>query len=109
MATLTYKKSKIGGSGNVAMAAASVGGDKVSPNPRGALLVKNGDASSKTVTVVVPGNTRYGQAQPDVAVVIPASEQSLIGPFGPELAGGDGLVAITYSGVTSVTVAAVQI
>lgn len=109
MATLTYKKSKIAGSGNVAMAAASGGGDKVFPNTRGAVLVKNGDASAKTVTVVVPGNTKFGQAQPDVAIVIPAGEQTLIGPFPQELAGTDGLVSLTYSAVTSVTVAAVQI
>lgn len=108
MATLSYQKARIGG-GTVTMAAANGGGDKVAPNPRGALLVHNGDGSSKTVTVVVPGNTKFGQANPDVAVSVPAGADRLIGPFPSDLAGDDGLVAITYSAVTSVTVAAVSI
>ena len=109
MATLAYQQSAIGGAA-VTMAAASGGGDKVAPNKRGALLVTNGDASSKTVTIAVPGNTKYGQANPDVAVVVAAGVTKLIGPFASDLADPtDGKVAITYSAVTSVTVAAVSI
>ena len=65
---------------------------------------------TKTVTVVVPGNTRYGQADPDVTITVPAGGTSLIGPLPRDLADpADGLVHITYSAVTSLTVAAVAI
>lgn len=108
MSTLNYQNAKIEGTA-VTMAAASAGGDKVPPNLNGALMVVNGDAAAKTVTVVVPGNTKYGQADPDVTVTVPAGATALVGPFPQDLADVDGLVAITYSAVTSVTVAAVSI
>lgn len=108
MATLAYQQSKLAGS-TITSVAASAGGDKVTPNGRGALLVTNGDVASKTVTVVTPGNTQYGQDDPDVAVTVAAGATALIGPFPQGLAGTDGLVAITYSAVASVTVAAIAI
>jgi hypothetical protein len=109
MATLPYVQPTIAGT-NPAFAAAAGGGDKVAPNDRGYLHYKNGSGSTITVTVVVPGNTRYGQANPDVAVAIPAGADRLIGPFPADLADPtDGLVAITYSGVTSLTVAAITL
>lgn len=109
MATLTYQQAAATGA-TVTMAAASVGGDKVRPNSNGAVLVRNADASPHTVTVVVPGNTKYGQADPDVAVVVAAGAFKLIGPLPQDLADPtDGLVAFTYDGVTSVTIAAVSI
>lgn len=62
------------------------------------------------MTVVAPGNTRFGQAEPDIAIVVAAGAFALIGPFDEQLEDpADGLVAVTYSAVTSVTVAAVQI
>jgi hypothetical protein len=107
MAELTHQQATIAGT-TVAMAAAAGGGDTVRPGA--ALLVTNGDASAKTVTIVVPGNTKYGQADPDVAVVVAAGATKLIGPLPQDLADPtDGFVHVTYSAVTSVTVAAVQI
>lgn len=109
MATLTYRQATIAGT-DPALAAASAGGDKVPPNDRGALLVRNGSAASINVTVAVPGNTKYGQAQPDVVVAVPAGADRMVGPFPADLADPiDGLVTITYSAVTTVTVAAVAI
>lgn len=109
MATLIYAQVTIAGT-NPGLAAASVGGDKVPPNDRGALLVVNGSGSSINVTTVVPGNTRYGQAQPDVVDAVPANSTRLIGPFPSDLADpADGLVAITYSAVATVSVAAIAI
>jgi hypothetical protein len=109
MATLNYVQATIAGT-DPGLAAASAGGDKVPPNDRGALFVRNGSAASINVTVAVPGNTRYGQANPDVVVAVPAGADRLIGPFPPDLADPiDGLVAITYSAVTTVTVGAVSI
>lgn len=109
MATLTYKQATVAGT-NPAMAAASAGGDKVAPNDRGALLVLNGSGAPIDVTIVWPGNTKYGPANPDPVVAVPAGAYRLIGPFGSDLASSiDGLVAITYSAVTTVSVAAVSI
>lgn len=109
MATLAYQQVPIAGVVPT-LAAATGGGDAIAPNDRGALMVKNGGGSPVTVTIVVPGNTKYGQAAPDVPVVVAAGATALIGPLPSDL--GDpttGLVGITYSGVTSVTVGGVQI
>lgn len=109
MATLAYQKARVTGTA-VSLAAAAGGGDLIPPNPNGALMVRNGDASAKTVTVAVPGNTKFGQADPDVAVVVAAGATALIGPLDQDLADPtDGMVHVTYSAVTSVTVAAVDI
>jgi hypothetical protein len=108
MATLGYHQVAIAGV-NPAPAAATGGGDKIAPSDRGALLYANGSGATITVTIVVPGNDKYGSARPDIAVAIPAGESRLIGPFPSDLAGTDGLVAITYSGVTSLTVTGITI
>ena len=91
-------------------AAATGGGDTVTPDDRVFLRVKNTDAASKTVTVVVPG-TEYGQARADGAVVVGATTGDvLIGPLVQDLANATtGVVDITYSAVTGVTVAAVRV
>ena len=108
MATLTYKQPTITGT-DPAFAAAAGGGDKVPPNDRGYLHVKNGSGSPITVTVVTPGLDKYGQARADIAVSVPATTgERIIGPFPADLADpADGLVAITYSAVTTVTVSAI--
>lgn len=109
MATLTYQRPAIDGT-TLTMAAAAAGGDKVAPNNDGFVLVTNGGGSSITVTVAVPGNAKYGGALPDVAVSVAAGASKLIGPFPFDLADpADGLVALTYSGVTTVTVAAITV
>lgn len=110
MATLTYKQPVIGGTDPAFVAAAS-GGDKVAPNDRGYLHVRNASGAPIVVTIAVPGNTKYGLANPDPAISVPATTgERLIGPFPADLADpADGLVAITYSGVTSLTVAAITL
>ena len=109
MATLAYQSAKIAGTA-LTFAAATSGGDKVPPDAEGILLVVNGSGSSITVTVAVPGKTRFGQDEPDVAVAVAAGKTAAIGPLPQALAdSSDGLVHITYSAVTTVTVAAVRI
>ena len=73
------------------------------------LRVKNGGVSAIAVTVVIPGTNSYGENQPDVASTsIAAAADVTIGPIPPEAVDpSTGLVSVTYSGVTSVTVAAV--
>ncbi len=109
MATLAYSRIAIAGT-LAAPVAASAGGDKVAPNDRGFLDVNNGGGSPITVTIAVPGNTSYGLANPDVATAVAAGARRRFGPFPADLADpADGLVAITYSGVTTVTVEALQL
>lgn len=84
--------------------AAGAGGDKFPPGDRTILYVKNGGVGSITVTVdsVVPSN--YGVDQDGGGAVANGAER-MFGPFpAGRWAGTDGLVAVTYSGVTSVTV-----
>lgn len=112
MATLTYLQAKTTASSTVVPPAASAGGDKVAPNDRGVVLFRNGDVSSKTVLLSVPGNTKYGQPHPDVTFTVPAGAVQPIGPLSADL--GDpadtNLIAITYpGGVTSCTVVALTI
>lgn len=93
----------------VTLAAAAVGGDSVEWNSRGFLWIKNASGAPITATVVVPG-TEYGQARPDIPVTVPAGTDRLIGPLVRDLADpADGLIDVTYSAVTSVTVAAVRV
>lgn len=85
------------------MTAAAGGGDTIAPADDLILMVTNGDASAKTVTLVRPG-TEFGQNNPDVARSVPAGETWLI-RVPREFADTDGLIDVTYSAVTSVTVA----
>lgn len=103
MALLDYQAPTLSGA-TITYAAATAGGDTLGVTPNGALRVKNGDTAAKTVTVVTPGNTRYGQPQPDIAVPVPAGAEVAVGPFPAALA-VDGVISISYSAVTSVTVA----
>lgn len=105
MATLTTKSIAVTGT-DPTFVAANAGGNEVQPHHSGFLHVKNGSGASVTVTVAVPGTTKYGQAEPDVPVVVPAGGDRVIGPLGYDLADPtDGLVHVTYSAVASVTVA----
>lgn len=109
MATLAYSRIAIAGT-LAAPVAAAAGGDKVAPNDRGFVDVNNGSGASINVTIAVPGNTSYGLAQPDVVTAVAAGARRRFGPFPADLADpADGLVAIAYSAVTSVTVEALTI
>lgn len=109
MALLSVQRAAIGGQ-TITYAAASAGGDTFKSDDRAMLLVKNGDTSSHTATVAVPGNTKFGQAEPDVAVTVAAGAEKAVGPFPVDLSDpADGLVHVTYDAVTSVTVALVGV
>jgi hypothetical protein len=103
MALLAYQPPALAGT-TITYSAAAGGGDTLGWTPGGALRVKNGSGGSITVTVVTPGNTQYGQADPDIPVTVAAGAEKAIGPFPAALA-VDGIVSVTYSGVTSLTVA----
>lgn len=89
--------------------AAAGGGDKLTPGDHVCLHVKNGGGSSITVTLVTPG-TVEGLAVADVAVVVPNAGERMIGPLPASLfRASDGYADVTYSGVTSVTVAVLSV
>lgn len=108
MANLATQQIGITGT-NPTYASAGGSGDTVGPDDRTFLHVKNGDASSHSVTVAVPGS-EYGQPRADVVVAVPAGESRFIGPLIHDLAdSSDGRVHVTYTATTSMTVAALRI
>lgn len=78
--------------------------------PGAVVVVDNGSASSTTVTVVVPGNTKYGVAAPDYTKTITAGNVGLIGPLPTDLADPiTGLITIQTSPTTTIRLAAVAV
>jgi len=101
MATLTTQQVTSSGLNPTANTAAG-GGDKVRPGS--ILRVINGGGSSITVTLVSP-ETRDGDlAVADRAVTVPNGTFRLIYASDYYRNKADGLVEVTYSAVTSVTV-----
>lgn len=91
--------------------AAAGGGDTFNPGPETFLHVKNTSGGSITVTVVTPGATG-GLAIADVSVAVPATTgDRMIGPLPGSLFADatTGLGSITYSGVTNLTVAVIDV
>jgi hypothetical protein len=90
--------------------AATSGGDKMECGERNFLHIKNGGGASITVTLDATAAVR-GQSVADLTVTVPASGERMIGPVTADLfqSPTDGLCAIAYSGVTTVTVASVRI
>jgi hypothetical protein len=110
MATIPHTQAKISGV-VLSATAATAGPDTLAPDDRVILLVQNGSAAAVTVTVTVPGNTKYGQVNPDVtSVSVPASGGiATIGPFPRDLADPtDGLIDITASASASVSFYAIR-
>jgi len=113
MATLTKQVVTLSGIGPT-YAAATGGGDEFVPSDKSLLHVKNGSGSPITVTIVTPRtDPRSGQAISDVAVSVPATGERMIGPFPRQAFAGttaaDPEADITYSGVTSLTIAHIEL
>lgn len=109
MALLTNQQMTSAG-GAITLTAAAGGGDTLDVgNGRTFLWVKNGGGSAITVTITTPG-TVDGLAITDRTVSVPNGGERLIGPLSPSVyADSTGVAAISYSGVTSVTVAGVSV
>lgn len=106
MATLaTQGFNSAAGGKAITLAAAEVGGDKAAPGDDVYLLVHNGDASPIDVTLVTPGLAFNASAVADTVVTVAAAEYRLIPVRREYTDPADGLAAITYSAVTSVSVA----
>ncbi|OII64592.1 hypothetical protein BJP40_19830 [Streptomyces sp. CC53] len=87
--------------------AAAGGGDTAPVGPGRFLYVANGDASPHTVTVATPGTIK-GLAIADASLVVAAGDHAII-PLHNVYRGSNGRAAVTYDGVTSVTVAAFEL
>jgi len=88
-------------------AAAAAGGDTAVPGDKTFLVVKNGGGSSINVTLAAfPDTSTYGTAIPDPVIAVANGAEKWIGPLrGSSYANAStGLVNITYSAVTTVTV-----
>lgn len=93
----------------VTYAAAAAGGDTFVPSARRRLHVKNGGASPITVTITTPA-TYAGLAIADAGGSVAAGAEVAFGPFDPALfADSGGVAAVTYTAVTSVTVAVLEV
>lgn len=112
MALLAVQQATLSGT-PITYAAAAAGGDTFAP-PGGTsthLRVKNGGGSAITATLAFPGTTSYGVAKPaKQSASIAAGAEVAIGPIPAEAVDtSTGLVSVTYSGVTTVTVAVVSV
>jgi len=102
MATLPTQSVALTGVGPTYQAAAG-GGDKCVTGPGVYIHVKNGGGSPITVTLTTPG-TVDGLAIADRAVTVANAGEQKIPITDLYKSPTDGLCAIGYSGVTSVTV-----
>lgn len=109
MATLTMQKPTLSGIA-LTYSNCSAGGDEfVNNSGRVCIHVKNGNTAAQTVTVNSQKPCDQGYDH-DVVVSIPASSDRLIGPFTTDrFNDANGKVQITYSGVTSMTIAAIEL
>jgi hypothetical protein len=92
-----------------AFSAATGGGDTVAVGDHTFLYVKNDHTASWTVTIGSVENCNQGFDH-DLAVVVPNAEERVIGPINaPRFGDSITAAAITYTGVTALTVAAITI
>lgn len=106
MATLTVQTITTAGLEPTYVAAAA-GGDQAANDGRVLLAVKTG-ATAITVTIDSPVACSQS-AYHDAVVSVGANKTMYFGPFPPARWNSDGYVVITYSAVTSVTVAALKL
>lgn len=107
MAALTTKIAGLDGTALTYVAAAS-GGDTCETGPGIALLIKNGDSESHTVTLETPGKFK-GLDIEDRAVAVAAGAEAAVLVTSDYRDPSTGLASITYDAVTSVTVAVIRV
>ena len=114
MAELTIQQITEAG-GSVTYSAAAGGGDTADNGGSTFLNIKNGGGSEVTVTITAQTtsveSSIYGDlTKANASIAIESGAEAFIGPFKPSSFNNtDGEIAITYSGVTSVTIAALYI
>lgn len=105
MAALTVAKSALAGV-DPNPQAANAGGDTVVNNGETVLIIANGSGAPITVTVDSPEVCSQGGTH-DQDIVVPATDSVVAGPFPQKRFSGT--LTLTYSGVTTLTVAPVDI
>jgi hypothetical protein len=91
--------------------AATVADSATSGNGTDTFVVyKNTSATAVNVTILVPGNTTYGQPMPDPVIAIPITTGEKWIPLRPEYDDGTGHVQLTASAAPAgLTVAVVTV
>jgi|TARA_R100001594_G_C4028421_1_gene260758 hypothetical protein len=114
MAELTVQQITEAG-GAATYVAANAGGDTADNNGNLFLHIKNGGGSEITVTITAQTTSvesgAYGElTKANASVAVAGSGEAFIGGFAPAAFNdGDSEIAITYSAVTSVTIAALYV
>ncbi|MFI8531061.1 hypothetical protein ACIGMX_12510 [Streptomyces aquilus] len=93
----------------VTYTAAAGGGDTCETGAGVLLLVKNGDASSHTVTLATPDVVDGDLSVQDRAVTVAAGAERAIPVTSRYRNSSTGRAAITYDAVTSLTVAVIRV
>jgi hypothetical protein len=89
--------------------AASATGDQFKNDENTFLHVKNGSAASITVTISSQETCNHGFVH-HLSIAVPAGGERMVGPFNRTRFNNDtGNVEVSYSAVTTVTVAAISI
>ena len=108
MATLTVAQVSTAGIVDPTPVAAAAGGDQFTNNGRTFLKVVNGSGGAITVTVAAQATCDQGSTH-NVANSVSAGATELMGPFSSRYTDANGFCQVTYSGVTSLTVAAISV
>lgn len=110
MAAISVQTAALGGT-QISTSSAAGGGDTFVNNGKTLYQVTNGGGSPITVTFTATGSLPGGASVANVsAVSVTNGTTKLFGPF-PEqfFNNASGAVAVSYSGVTTVTVAAISL
>jgi hypothetical protein len=114
MATLTVQNVSDEDGTTITFAAAAGGGDQFEWSEDTALIVVNGGVGSINVTIAAesqpPANPQFGELiRDDIVKAVAAGATAVIPPVPRAFRdAATGMVALAYSGVTSVTVAAIR-
>lgn len=108
MATLSVTTLSPSGTADPAPVAAAVGGDQFTNNGKTLFKVVNGGGSAITVTIVAQRACDQGTLH-DITNSVGAGATEWMGPFSERYVDSSGFTQVTYSGVTSVTVAPISL
>lgn len=72
------------------------------------VIIRNGDASTHTMTVDIPGLVD-GQTVTDKTVTIPAGGTYIAGPYGPQYRQSNGQVYLNFDAATSMSVGVINV
>lgn len=116
MADLTVQSIAAEDGVTLALAAASAGGDKFVWEPKAALLLRNGGGAAITITVTAASpaiaDPAFGDlTRSNLVLVLAAGAEGVIPPMPTPFRNTADLnkVAVTYSAVASLTVAAIRL